>query len=75
VLGVVVTAAFCLWKVIQTILLGPLNERWADLPDMTRGEIITLAPLLVIMVLFGIFPRPILDLINSATVTLLRHIS
>ncbi len=74
VFGIVVTAAFFLWKVIQTILLGPLNERWADLPDMTPGEIITLAPLLVIMALFGVFPRPILDLINTATVTLLKHI-
>jgi NADH-quinone oxidoreductase subunit M len=74
VLGIVVTAAFFLWKVIQQILLGPLNERWTGLPDMTRAEVITLAPLVVIMVLFGIYPRPILDIINTATVTLLQHI-
>jgi NADH-quinone oxidoreductase subunit M len=74
VLGIVVTAAFFLWKVIQQILLGPLNERWAGLPDMTRAEMITLAPLLAIMLLFGIYPRPILDIINTAALTLLSNI-
>jgi NADH-quinone oxidoreductase subunit M len=69
--GVVVTAAMFLWKVIQLIFLGPLNEKWADLPDMYRWEVITMAPLLFFMVLFGLYPTPILNLINGTVVKLL----
>lgn len=69
--GLVVTAAMFLWKVIQMIFLGPMNEKWAKLPDMYRWEVITMAPLLFFMVLFGLYPTPILNLINGAVVKLL----
>ncbi|OGO42696.1 MAG: oxidoreductase [Chloroflexi bacterium RBG_16_57_9] len=75
VLGVVVTAAFFLWKVIQLILLGPLNERWqGKLTDLNRAEVLTLAPLAILALLFGVYPKPILDMINSAVVALLGKI-
>lgn len=71
VIGIVITAAMFLWKVIQLIFLGPLNERWKDLKDMQRFEIVAMAPLLFLMVLVGLWPRPVLDLINRAMVDLL----
>jgi NADH-quinone oxidoreductase subunit M len=74
VLGIVVTAAFFLWKVIQMILLGPANERWLKVPDLARREVYMLVPLVVFMVLFGIWPRPILDVVDVATVQMLRAI-
>ena len=73
--GIVITAAFFLWKVIQQIFLGPLNERWADLPDMHRWEVVALAPLLLLMLLIGIYPSPILNLINSSVIRLLSQMS
>ncbi|MBI2846028.1 MAG: NADH-quinone oxidoreductase subunit M [Chloroflexi bacterium] len=69
--GIIITAAMFLWKVIQLMFLGPLKEKWVGLPDMTRWEIITMAPLVFLMVLFGLYPAPILDLINGAMVNLL----
>jgi NADH-quinone oxidoreductase subunit M len=71
VLGIVITAAFILWKVIQMLLLGPQNERWIGTPDLTRSEMGMLAPLIAFMVLFGIYPTPILTMIDTATVSLL----
>ncbi|MFQ5460498.1 MAG: proton-conducting transporter membrane subunit, partial [Anaerolineae bacterium] len=75
VAGIVITAAFFLWKVIQMLLLGPQNERWVDVPDLTRSEMGMLAPLVLFMVLFGIYPYPILATINSATSALLPGLS
>jgi len=69
--GIVVTAAMFLWKVIQLMFLGPLNEKWAALPDMHRFEVACMAPLIFFMVLFGLYPTPILSLINGAVVKLL----
>ena len=73
-LGIVISAAYLLWKVIQHVLLGPLNERWARLTDMNRREVITLAPLIFFMVIFGLYPAPILDLINQAVVTIIGRL-
>ena len=71
-LGIVVSAAYLLWKVIQQVLLGPLNERWAKLTDMKAWEVITLAPLIFFMLIFGLYPAPILDLINKATLAIVK---
>ncbi len=68
-LGVLFSAAMFLWT-IQRIFLGPLNQRWAALPDMDRREAISLVPLVALMVIFGIYPRPLFDLINAAMSTL-----
>jgi NADH:ubiquinone oxidoreductase subunit 4 (subunit M) len=38
---------------------------------MDRREIISLAPLVFLMILFGLYPGPILDLINNTVLNLL----
>ncbi len=69
VTGVIFTAAMFLWT-IQRIFLGTFNERWAGLPDMDTREKVSLVPLAVLMVVFGLYPKPLLDVINAAMVTL-----
>jgi NADH-quinone oxidoreductase subunit M len=65
VTGVVFTAAMFLWT-IQRIFLGPLNTRWAALPDMDGREKLTLVPLAALMLILGLYPMPLLDVINAA---------
>src|SRR3990170_4471433 len=69
VTGVVFSAAMFLWT-IQRIFLGPLNDRWMALPDMDLREKISLVPLAVLMLIFGIYPKPLLDVINTAMTVL-----
>ncbi len=72
VLGILFTAAFILWKIIQMLLLGPQNETWLDTPDLKRNEMGMLIPLVAFMLLFGLYPRPILDFIHPASASLLE---
>lgn len=74
VIGIVFTAAYILWKVIQHMFLGPFNERWADLPDMFSWEKVTLWPLVIFMVLFGVYPPLIVNTINAAMTRLLQSL-
>jgi len=69
VTGVIFTAAMFLWT-IQRIFLGAPNPRWATLPDMDAREKLTLVPLAVLMIVFGLFPKPLLDVINAAMTSL-----
>ncbi len=71
VLGIVITAAFFLWKVIQMILLGPANERWKGIPDLNTAEVLALAPLVFFMVFVGVYPAPVVSVINETTRSML----
>ncbi|HEX7574429.1 MAG TPA: NADH-quinone oxidoreductase subunit M [Bacteroidota bacterium] len=66
---IVLTAAYMLW-VLQRVFLGALPEKWKDLTDMNGRETFMLATLGVIVIFFGIYPAPILNLMNSSLNTL-----
>lgn len=63
VCGIVVTAGYMLWS-LQRIFLGPLNEKYKDLPEINGREVFTLAPLAAVVVILGVYPRPVLDMIS-----------
>jgi NADH-quinone oxidoreductase subunit M len=65
----VLTAAYLLWT-FQRIYLGPLNEKYKNLPDLTFRETFTLVPLGVIVLVLGFYPHLVLDLINTSLVHL-----
>jgi NADH-quinone oxidoreductase subunit M len=69
VTGVIFSAAMFLWT-IQRLFLGPLNPTWATLPDLDRREAVALGPLAALMLVFGVYPRPLLDVINGAMTVL-----
>ena len=72
VLGVVFTAAYILWKIVQYVFLGTLDkERWGELPDMEWWEKLTMWPLVLTMVILGFYPTPLLDTFNAAMTALL----
>ena len=74
VLGIIVAAAYML-KVIRHILLGPLNDKWRSLTDMTVREKISLAPLMLIALAIGIYPLFILNIQDGALRQLIAHIT
>jgi NADH-quinone oxidoreductase subunit M len=70
VLGIVATAAFFL-RMMQKVFLGPVNEKWADLPDLSPRELASLLPLVAVMIWFGVDPKWPLDLMNATVAHLL----
>ncbi|MBF0105291.1 MAG: NADH-quinone oxidoreductase subunit M [Deltaproteobacteria bacterium] len=67
--GVVLGAAYLLWT-IQRAFLGPVNEKYRDLPDISVREVISLLPLGVIVLILGVYPMPMIRLINASLVSL-----
>jgi NADH-quinone oxidoreductase subunit M len=68
-LGLVLTAA---WHLItmRNVLLGEAKKEYAGLHDVTLKEKIIFAPLAVLVVLFGIFPAPILNVLEESVKSL-----
>jgi len=72
-LGIVAAAVYML-QVIQQVLLGPLNERWRALPDMTLWEWVSLAPLLLVVLGLGVFPLALLSVQDATLQRLIAHV-
>jgi NADH-quinone oxidoreductase subunit M len=71
-LGLFMTGAYIL-KALRMVLHGPVNPTWARLPGMEINfrETLALAPLLVLMLLIGLWPTWLLQVINAAVTRLL----
>lgn len=65
-IGIVMTAAYMLWM-MQRVLLGPLNPKWENMPDADGREIVSLAPLMALMLLFGVLPGPLFAFFSNAS--------
>lgn len=69
-LGIIFGAGYMLWS-YQRVFFGKLNEKYADMPDVNRVEVISLLPLLVIVVYLGIFPNNLIVFFEAS----MNHIS
>ncbi len=72
-LGLLLTAAFVLWKLIQPLFLleGKAAEREA-LVDLRGWEKVVLWPLVLLLVGLGLYPGPLLATFNAALTALLE---
>jgi NADH-quinone oxidoreductase subunit M len=72
-LGLLFTGAYIL-KGIKSVLHGPMNEHWAHgehkLTEINTREILVMAPLMALILVIGVYPAWILDVINKAMVML-----
>jgi NADH-quinone oxidoreductase subunit M len=66
----ILTAGYMLWT-FQRVYLGPLNEKYQGLSDLTLREAFTLIPLAIIVLILGVYPHAILDLLGAS----LNHVN
>ncbi len=71
-IGLFLTGAYIL-KGIKKTLHGPTNEHWiGHITEINLREIIVIGPLMVLMLLIGVWPAWILGVINSAMQVLFK---
>jgi NADH-quinone oxidoreductase subunit M len=68
--GLVLSALFLL-RVIQKTFYGPENENFASLPDLSLGSSIPRLILAATLLLFGLFPGLMLDVIQGSSISLI----
>lgn len=69
-LGLFITGAYIL-KAITKVLHGPLNEKWVGYRmEINPREVVAMAPLMLLMLLIGVWPAWILDVINKTVLRL-----
>jgi NADH-quinone oxidoreductase subunit M len=73
VLGIVLSALYIL-LMVQRTLTGPTRPEVAGFKDLNRREVAALAPLLVLIVLLGFYPKPLTSVINPAVEDTLQQV-
>ena len=64
IIAIVVTAGLYL-RAIAAVFLGEPNEKWAAMPDLDRGEMLAIVPLLILIILIGVAPSWLLGMIDA----------
>ena len=85
-LGIALAAVYILWRIIQNVFLGTYNANkithWTDAvgvhadgpTDMMTFEKLTLWPLVILVFVLGVYPTPLLNMLNGAAVTILTFV-
>jgi NADH-quinone oxidoreductase subunit M len=68
-IGVILSACYALW-LYRKVVFGTLKPALAAMTDLDGRELLTLTPLVVLTILIGIYPKPVLDM-SAASVTAL----
>jgi NADH-quinone oxidoreductase subunit M len=73
VTGVILAALYLLWA-YQRVFHGTPDADNADFREMSWKEGLVMAPLLVLIVFMGIYPKPVLDRIAPSVDKLVQHV-
>ena len=64
-LGIILAAIYILWM-YQRTMTGPVRDEVASMPDLKPRELWAVGPLIALVVVLGVYPRPVLNIINPA---------
>ena len=71
--AVVLAAIYLLWS-YQRMAFGPVREEHRSLPDVNLREVVVLAPVLALLLVFGVAPSLLTDRIDPATEAVLARV-
>jgi NADH-quinone oxidoreductase subunit M len=63
--ALVLSAIYILWM-YQRMMTGPVTPGNGDLPDLVPRELLVVTPLIAILLVLGVYPKPVLDVIDPA---------
>jgi formate hydrogenlyase subunit 3/multisubunit Na+/H+ antiporter MnhD subunit len=70
-LGVILSAAYALW-LYRKMIFGKLKPSLAGIRDIGWREAVIFAPLVALTILFGVAPKPVLDMSAASVAQLLE---
>jgi NADH-quinone oxidoreductase subunit M len=71
--GVILSACYALWVYRRVIFGGLEKPSLAGMKDLTAREFVILAPLVLLTIYFGIYPKPVLDMSEASVTSLIKN--
>ncbi|GAA1606475.1 NADH-quinone oxidoreductase subunit M [Kribbella sancticallisti] len=73
VLGIVLAALYIL-IMYQRLMTGPVRDGIEKLKDLNFREVFAIAPLVVLIIALGIYPKPVVDIIKPAVESTMQRV-
>jgi NADH-quinone oxidoreductase subunit M len=73
--GVILSAAYALWLYRKIVFGALVKSSLMSIKDLTFREGLTLVPLVALTILFGIYPKPVLDMSAASVQQLVTNYS
>ena len=71
--GIVLAAAYMLWMLQRVTLGEPATKAASLLPDLTRRELVTVIPLAVLVLVIGLYPGPLMEMMDTSVTSLVQQ--
>ena len=71
--GIILAAIYILWM-YQRTMNGPTTDQVKGMKDLRPRELLAVAPLVVLLLGTGVYPKPVLDIINPATKAVMAQV-
>ncbi|HWF81476.1 MAG TPA: NADH-quinone oxidoreductase subunit M [Streptosporangiaceae bacterium] len=63
--GIILAAIYILWM-YQRTMTGPVRPEVSTMPDLRARELWAVGPLIALIIVLGVYPKPVIDVINPA---------
>ena len=73
--GVVLAATYSLWLYRRIIFGALIKDDLSEMFDLTRREIIIFLPLIILTIFIGLYPKPIINIIEPSTEKIVNQIN
>ncbi len=71
--GIILGAAYMLWM-FQRVMFGPISEVNTKMEDLNFREIAYFTPLIIAAVWIGLYPKPIMDIMDKPVAKLVQQV-
>jgi len=72
--GVVLAATYSLWLYRKVIFGALVKDDLMDILDLTKKEIVIFVPLIFLTIFIGIYPKPVIDIIEPSALNVVENI-
>ncbi len=72
--GVVLAATYSLWLYRRIIFGALIKDDLSEMFDLTRREIIIFVPLIILTIFIGLYPKPVINIIEPSTEKIVNQI-
>ena len=73
--GVVLAATYSLWLYRRMIFGALIKDDLSEMVDLTRREIIIFVPLITLTIFIGIYPKPVIDIIEPSAKKIVNQVN
>jgi len=68
----IILAAVYMLRMLQKVIFGEANAQTSSITDLKAGELLAIGIVIAVIFVLGVYPKPLLELVNGTSTLLLN---